>query len=346
MPKTVGGIWRQVIEFDSLYAAFLRAQKRLKDVESVLRYRANLEENLVTLQNELIWHTWRPAPPRNFEVYEPKRRDIAAPAFRDRVAHQALVAAIEPHFERRFISASYACRAGMGTHAAVAKAQSMLREARAMWGDRVWVLKCDIKSYFRSIDHETLKGINRRTISDPDVLWMMDRIIDHGGEGDKGLDIGALTSQLEANVYADQLDHVIKDKWGVKYYARYMDDFVIISGEKERLRVMLWAIGDYVEKILKLRLNPKTGILAATQGLDFCGYRIWATHMLPRKRNTRRIHKRLRRMARLYASGQLDIQKAEQVIASYLGYMQHCQGFKTAAAFLEELVFSRGRQEA
>lgn len=344
MPKTTGKLWEQIIHFDNIYSAYLAAQEGHRTKRPALAFRDRLEENLIQLQNELIWHQWRPSPPHYFTIKDPKPRCIAAPAFRDRVAHHALVQIIEPCFERRFISDSYACRAGKGTHAAVRRAQQMIRSAQDEWRGHVYIFKGDIKSYFKSIDHDILKKINRRTIRDRDALWMLDRIIDAGGDGDKGLDIGALTSQLEANVYADILDHQVKDVWRYPYYERYMDDFIILGGSKTDVRTAMYDVGNFVNENLLLKLNPKSGVFPASQGLDFCGYRIWATHILPRKRNTRGLQKKLRGMARRYAEDKLDIDTAWQTLASYLGYMKHCNGYRTKAAFLEDLVFSHAKE--
>ncbi|MDR1620831.1 MAG: hypothetical protein LBS00_00485, partial [Synergistaceae bacterium] len=160
----------------------------------VLRFSENLEENLIVLQNELIWRTWTPRPYRRFIVSEPKTREIAAPDYRDRVIHHALVRIIEPLFDRKMIDTSFACRVGKGTHAGVQKASEFIRESRAKFGS-FYILKGDVPKYFYSVDHAVLKRIIRRTIRCRPTLWLLDKIIDNGTEGDVGLPIGALTSQ-------------------------------------------------------------------------------------------------------------------------------------------------------
>lgn len=119
MPKTIKGLWGDLIDFDNIYNAYLSARsgKRLK--HEVMQYAASAEENAVNLQNHLIWKTWKPSESREFVVLEPKRRVIQAPPFCDRVLHHALVRIVEPIFERKFIYDSYACRKGKGTQAAV-----------------------------------------------------------------------------------------------------------------------------------------------------------------------------------------------------------------------------------
>jgi len=143
MPKTYNNLWEQVVIFENLYEAYLEARKGKRYRDEVLLFGSNLEENLINLQNHLLWKSWRPGRFRSFYVYDPKKRLICAPPFQDRVVHHALVRVIDPLFERKFIYDSYACRKGKGTHAAVQRLQSFLRKARRNW-DRTYVLKADI----------------------------------------------------------------------------------------------------------------------------------------------------------------------------------------------------------
>jgi retron-type reverse transcriptase len=139
MPKTYNNLWEQVVIFENLYEAYLEARKGKRYRDEVLLFGSNLEENLINLQNHLLWKSWRPGRFYSFYVHDPKKRLIQAPPFQDRVVHHALVRVIEPFFERKFIYDSYACRKGKGTHAAVQRLQSFLRRARRNW-DRVYVL--------------------------------------------------------------------------------------------------------------------------------------------------------------------------------------------------------------
>ncbi|MDR1917230.1 MAG: reverse transcriptase/maturase family protein [Synergistaceae bacterium] len=341
MPKTFGTLFPRICDFQNLLTAFKLASRGKREMSDVLKFGAALEENLFTLQHELLAHTWTPRPFRRFMIREPKAREIAAPAFRDRVVHHALVAVINPLLDGKMISASFACRVGLGTHAAVAKAREYIRECHAKYGE-FFILKGDVSRYFYSIDHTTLKGIFRRTIRCKDTLWLMDRIVDNDGSTDVGIPIGALTSQLFANVYLDQMDHYVKEVLKEQYYLRYMDDFVFMHPSKDRLHELKDIAEDYLNTRLKLRLNPKTSIFPQAHGLDFCGYRIWATHTLPRKRNVYRMRRRLRRMAGLYASGKISRETVESVLFSWFGYMQHCDSYQTMSKFLGKFALERG----
>lgn len=333
---TVNGIWADVIDFEKLYSAYNKASARKRFIGASMQFRQNLEENLIQIQNELIWRTYIPRPLRVFTIYEPKERQIAAPDFRDRVVHHSLVAAIEPHFERRFIFDSYACRKGRGTHQAMLKTRIMARDAKREWGS-YWVLKCDIKKYFPSIRHDLLKKAIRRTISDSNALWLIDTIIDSHGEG-RGIPIGALTSQLYANIYLDQLDHYLKDNIGIRFYIRYMDDFVILGQTKTEIRSILGRVTKYLENELDLKLNSRTGIWPGRHGIDFCGYRIWSTHILPRKRTLKTAKKKLFAIAKRYPDRRA-FEETRKVIASFSGYIRHCNAWRSTLSVLERATY-------
>jgi len=340
MPRTYGNLWPQVIAWENLHGAYLEARRGKRYKPEVLCFTERLEENLTNIQNHLCWKSWRPGRWREFTVYEPKARFIQAPPFKDRVVHHALVRVIEPLFERKFIFDSYACRVGKGTHAAVLRTQQFMRKAKAKWG-QVYVLKGDISKYFPSIRHEHLLGILKRTIRDRDVLWLCETIIQNCGEKGRGIPVGALTSQLFANVYLDQLDHLIKDDLGIKHYIRYMDDWVVLAPDKKYLWETLYCVEDFISSRLGLVLNPKTQVFPASHGIDFCGYRIWPTHLLPRKRNVKKAKRRFKWMAKAYAQGRITLGYIGPRVASFLGYMKYCSAYKTAREVLQEFKLCR-----
>ena len=289
MPKTAKNLWPRVLDWENLLTAAKEASRGKRYRNEVMIFNARLEENLLRIRQLLRAGEWRPGPYREFEVFEPKRRVVHAPCFADRVLHHALVQVIGPYFERRFIEHSYACRVGKGTHAASDYLSSMLRSAEAAWGT-AFVLKADVTQYFYSIDHDILLRIVARTIGDKEVLNLLHVLVKGADciKGNRGLPLGALTSQLLANVYLDQLDHVIKDTLGVRYYVRYMDDFVLLHHDKAELWRLLAEIRDFLACELHLTLNNKTRVFPASHGVDFAGYRHYSGYKLPRKRNVRR----------------------------------------------------------
>jgi retron-type reverse transcriptase len=286
---------------------------------------------------------YKPRPYRNYYVYEPKKRFISVPAFRDRVVHHAITQIVSPLFENKFIEETFACIIGRGTHRAAALARKYAQQARGQWGN-FYILKCDISSFFPSIDHAILKNLIRKTIYDKRLFRLICTIIQSYESPDldgKGMPIGALTSQLFANVYLNTLDHYAKETCRVKYYVRYMDDFLILHNDKNYLHELMGKIENFLHDNLKLNLNPKTGVFSISQGIDFCGYRIWPTHVKPRKTTVKRAKKRLKKYAKLYRKTPVILERARQSIQSFLGYMQHCNGYETTVHLMDKIVFEK-----
>ena len=215
-------MYSQLCSWDNLCLAYHRAAKGKRGQPIVAQFEYRLEDNLIQLQRELAAQTYRPGPYHSFYIHEPKRRLISAAPFRDRVVHHALCNLIEPLFERSFSADSYANRVGKGTHRALDRCQQLARRYK-------YVLQCDVRQFFPSIDHTILRYILARKIDDPDVTWLVDRILDSGagvlseaydmvyfpGDGlfaanrPRGLPIGNLTSQFWANCYLNPFDHFV-----------------------------------------------------------------------------------------------------------------------------------------
>lgn len=340
MPRTHNGLWAEVSRWESLVAAHRAARRGKRYRQAVLRFEAGLEERLIELHEHLLRGSWRPGSWREFNIIDPKPRFIQAPPYADRVVHHALVRVLEPLFERRFIHDSYACRRGKGTQAAVRRLQDFLRAAQRRWG-RVYVLQADIRQYFASIPHDRLLAALRRKVSDRRVLALCERIIGAAGDGGRGIPVGALTSQLFANVYLDQLDHYVKDELGERYYLRYMDDWVILGRDAGELRRLQAHLERWLADELGLTLHPKSGVYPAAQGVDFCGYRTWSTHILPRRRNVQRARRSLRALTRRYRAGRASLADVRARLMSWLGYMRHCSGMRTVQGIVDEMVLRR-----
>ncbi|MFQ5422235.1 MAG: reverse transcriptase domain-containing protein, partial [Anaerolineae bacterium] len=211
--KTYRNLYPQICEWDNIYEAYRQARKGKRSRPPAATFELHQESNLIDLQRELEDKTYRPGAYHSFYIHEPKRRLISAAPFRDRVVHHALCNVIEPIFERSFIYDSYANRVGKGTHRALDRAQTYARQYR-------YLLQCDLRQFFPSIDHAILRDTLARKIADPDVMWLIDRILASGVgvlaeqydmqwfKGDnlfavhrpRGLPIGNLTSQFWANV--------------------------------------------------------------------------------------------------------------------------------------------------
>jgi retron-type reverse transcriptase len=345
MPHTANNLWEKLVDFENVYRAYHDAAKGKRYHNEILNFRNNFEDNLLTIIQDLNEGTYKTLSLRQFYIREPKLRLISAPSFRDRIVHHSLVQIIEPLFERRFIDETFACRRGRGTHAGVRHVFHCAQLAKRKWG-RYYVLKCDVTKFFPNINHDVLKQIIRRTIRDRRILLLIDTIIDsystEGMDG-VGIPIGTLTSQLMANVTLDPLDHHIKEM-GVKYYARYMDDFVILHWDKNFLRGAWENIEQFLNEKLALKLNPKTHIFPGKHGIDYCGYRIWPTHIKPRKSTIKRAKKRLKKFSKVYQENPHILEHAKMSIMSFFGYIKHCSGYKTTLSVLKKAVFKKPKQ--
>ena len=173
----------------------------------------------IKVREDIINLAYEPSKYHYFKVYEPKERQIMALPFYDRVVQHAINNVLEPIFDKRFISQSYACRKGKGMHAASDTLKEWLYEWNKYHPDQpLYAIKADIHHYFQSIDHAVLKTEIRKVIKDAGVLALLDRIIDHNGNmpDGVGIPVGNLTSQLFANIYLDALDQFIKHELGVR----------------------------------------------------------------------------------------------------------------------------------
>ncbi|MDD2319175.1 MAG: reverse transcriptase/maturase family protein [Geobacteraceae bacterium] len=343
MAKTYKNIFDRVCNFDALHAAYLRARRGKRQRREVARFEQDLEGNLIQLQNDLIWGSYRTGRYRYFEVTEPKRRLVAALPFRDRVVQHALVAAIEPIWEERFIHDSYACRPNKGSHRGADRAQEFLRSVKRKHGF-AYAYKADIAKYFANIDHEILKRLLRKRVACKRTLALLDGIIDSQGVA-CGIPIGNLTSQLFANIYLHELDEFVKYELREPHYLRYMDDFVVLHHDKKHLALIRFEVEVFLDSELRLMTNNKSQIfpvsLLCGRPLDFLGYRIWPTHRKLRKNSVNRMRRRLRSMVRQYAAGRLRFDRIRCRIASWLGHAKHADSRSIRENLLANTIFER-----
>lgn len=334
MAKTYKNLWPDIIDFGSLLHAWSRTEKGRRRQHDVLAFKANLEPNLINIQNHLIYKTYETGPYKDFQIYEPKQRTVSALPLKDRVVQHSLVGVIEPIFESRFIAQSYACRPGKGAHQGADKVQTYMREVKREHG-QVYALKADIAKYFPSVCHDVLRRLLRRRIACPDTLWLLDQIIsstdDEGSLLPRGIPIGNLTSQLFANIYLHELDMFAKNDLREARYVRYMDDFVVIHHDKDHLHSVRADIEHFLWSELGLRTNSKTQVFPIEKkggrGLDFLGYRIWPTHRALRKDSIQRMRKKMKYMAKLYGLGQMEAPAIQAVVRSWVGHAKHADTY-------------------
>jgi len=334
-----GNLYHKIYTLENLYEAYricLRG-KRLK--RDVLPFTFDLSRNLLEIQRELKDKSYQVGKYFSFYVYEPKKRLVQALPFRNRIIQQALCLVITPLIERSFISDTYACIKGRGTHAGSSRLQEFLRPARNKW-ESPYCLKCDIAAYFPSINHKILLSLFEQKIKCPETLWLIEKITNSNGE-QTGIPIGNLLSQLSANLYLSTLDRYIKEKLMIKYYLRYMDDFCIIHGNKVYLSWLKDEIAGVLRDNLKVKFNRRTSIFPVSQGVDFLGYRTWETHKLLRNKSKNRMRRKLRRIQRLYARDEIALPTINSIIQSWLGHCKHADTYRLRKKILGAIRFKR-----
>jgi len=291
---------------ENLMLADAKARKGKSWQYGVRLHDRNREANLLTLNDKLINKQYTTSPYTIFKVYEPKEREVyRLPYFPDRITHHAIMNILEPIFVAAFTTDTYSCIKNRGIHAAANAVKKALRDTPATQ----YCLKLDVKKFYPSIDHDTLKSLLRRKIKDQDLLWLLDEIIDSA----PGLPIGNYLSQYLANFYLTYFDHWIKEDQQVKYYFRYADDLVILAPNKESLHSLFNNINSYLSGKLKLQVKNNWQIFpVSARGIDFVGYRFYHSHTLLRKT----IKKSFARM--------ISNNRNDASIASYNGWAKHC----------------------
>lgn len=312
--KRKGYLFEQICSMPNLLQAAHNAGKGKRQRDEVIAFEADLDSNLRQLQEELTTRTYKTSDYDVFVKYEPKRREIYKLPFRDRVVQWAIMQVLEPVWTPQFTADTYACIRGRGIHALLKRLRADLRNDPD--GTR-YCLKMDVRKFYPSIDHDTLKKVVRRKLKDPALLWLLDGIIDSAS----GVPIGNYISQYFANLYLSELDHLLKEEIGVRYYYRYADDIVLLAGSKEFLSGALVYINHYLHENRYLSLKSNFQIYPVeSRGIDFVGYVTYHTHSLARKRNKQGL---CREVARLRKKGLSD-EEIRLRVAARMGFMVHC----------------------
>jgi retron-type reverse transcriptase len=302
---------------------FLRGKKKRTDVAE---FSLHFFKHISALHADLKDKTYRHGGYHAFKINDPKPRDIHKASVRDRLVHHALYRTLYPLFDRIFIHDSYSCRIRKGTHRAMNRFRDYGRKVSRNNTQTCWVLKCDIRKFFASIDHDILKNISAENIDDKETLWLIDEIID---SFNPGLPLGNLTSQLLVNVYMNKFDHFIKRRLTVRYYIRYADDFVIMDENRERLQKLIPEIAHFLHSELKLSLHPKkVSISTLVSGIDFLGWVHFQHHRTLRNATEWRMLQRLENLVPLSSNVTSDDISNTSRVASYLGMLSHGDSHK------------------
>ena len=320
--------------------AYRKASKGKRGHANVAEFEYYLEDNLLQLQHELESKTYQPGEYHSFYIHDPKKRLISAAPFRDRVVHHALCSLIEPVFEKSFIFDSYANRMGKGTHKALDRATHYMRRFQ-------YVLTCDIRQFFPSIDHAVLFHFLSDKVNDPNVLWLINKILQSGTgvlseeydmiyfPGDtllsvyrpRGLPIGNLTSQFWANCYLNPFDHFVKRELRCKGYIRYVDDFLLFSNDKGELlkwrEAILERLGDF-----RLTLHEnRAQVRPVTEGIPFLGFHIFPEHRRLKRRKGIAFQRKYQGLLRRYAKGEILHAKITTSVQGWVNHVRYADSW-------------------
>ncbi|MEW6357963.1 MAG: reverse transcriptase domain-containing protein [Planctomycetota bacterium] len=352
--KSYNRLFEKIVSFDNMLLAARKAERGKRARPDVCAFDFNLEKELVDLKDELKSAAYRPGPYRCFTVHEPKERFISVVPFRDRVVHHAICNVVVPLLERSFIYDTYANRVGKGMHQALVRFRQFVQRYR-------YVLKCDIKKYFATIDHDILLGKLERRIRCRRTMELLRRIVESSPPqesivqyfpGDdlwtpmdrrKGIPLGNLTSQFFANFYLNDFDHYVKERLRVKPYVRYVDDFSIFGHEKDQL----WAAYSHCRGFMeneRLRLHPrKTRIYRTDEGTEFVGFRVFPDRIRIRREGVLRFARRLRRQQRLYTEGRIGQEEIKRSLVAWLGHAGHANARRLCGDVLMQTRFVKVR---
>ena len=343
--SVISNVYDSICDFAEVEKAYRNARKGKRYRCEVLNFTADLESNLINICNHLQWETYEMGAYHPFYVHEPKTRLVMSLKFPDRIVQWDIYDKLYPFYDKLMIDDSYACRKGKGSHKAADRLQYWLRQVSRK-PKKWYYLKLDISKYFYRVDHAILEEILSRRIKDERLMKLLHKIINSedtrfglpaGMSPDDctddmwlwevGMPIGNLTSQLFANIYLNELDQFCKHRLHIHYYVRYMDDVIILSNDKRELGVWKDEIEVFLKDNLRLDLNKKTAIRPIALGIDFVGYKIWATHKKLKTQTARRLIRHVAAMSDMLAKGEMSREAFDRVVASYKGVLKHCNSY-------------------
>jgi len=325
--------YSKIYEWNNILNAYRSASKGKRGKVAAASFEFKLEDNLLSIQDDLYHKTYQPSGYSNFYIHEPKKRLISAAIFRDRVVHHALCNIICPTFERSFIYDSYANRVGKGTHRAINRAQEFSRKYK-------YVLPSDIRQFFPSMDHDVLCKILSKKIKDSEIIWLIKSILNSGKDilkseykmkwfpGDnllaackpRGLPIGNLTSQFWANCYLNPVDHFIKRELRCPAYLRFADDMLMFADRKKEL----WHYKkELIQRLNTLRLTIHENcaqVKPVNEGIPYLGFIIYPNKRRLKRRKGIHYSRKFRSLVKAYNSGNISFSK---ITASAQGWAAH-----------------------
>jgi retron-type reverse transcriptase len=315
--KRLGNLYGRICSLENLQLADEKARKGKLRSHGVVKHDRNRAENLIRLHEMLKNGTFRTSKYDIFTIYEPKEREIyRLPYFPDRIVHHAVMNILEPVFVSIFTADTYSCIKNRGIHAAAKRVKRALQENPE---ETKYCLKIDIRKFYPSIDHDTLKRLLLRKIKDVRLLSLLDEVIDSAD----GVPIGNYLSQYFANLYLSYFDHWLKEKKSVRFYFRYADDIVVLHHDKGYLHGLFREMQAYLAENLKLEVKGNWQVFpVAARGIDFVGYVFYHTHTRLRKSIKQRLCRRLARISKRRKA--LTEKDFKQSICPWWGWAKYC----------------------
>lgn len=333
--KIYKNVFEKIISLENLFSAWDAFKGGKRNRYDVQVFERNLEENIFELHRDLKAKKYKHGAYSGFWIRDPKPRHIHKATVRDRVLHHAIFNILNPIFEPTFIAQSFSCRVDKGTHKGIETLGTITNKISKNGHKSTFALKCDIKKFFDSVDHDVLLKIISGKIKDADAMWLLSEIVKSFISKEasvfehKGLPIGNLTSQLFANVYMNEFDQFMKHKVKARNYLRYTDDFLIISDSKEYLEELIRPISQFLQEKLSLKLHPNKVLLRKFhQGIDFLGYIILPRHRRVRTKTKKRIINKIFRRVLEQKQGLISNETLEQSLWSYLGVLSHADSYR------------------
>lgn len=350
--RTIMNDFEKIWSFENLYKAHCSARKGKRGEKEVIEFEMNLGRNLTKLSDEIRSGKYKLRGYYTFMIHDPKERIIHALYYPDRVVQHCICdEVLMPLIDQKLIYDNAACRKNKGTHFALDRLSGFLHRFYKEHKDEGYFLKCDIRKFFDSIDHEVLKEKLVRIVKNRDVLRILFDIIDsyetHPG---KGLPLGNQTSQWFAIYYMDRFDRYIKSNLKIRYYTRYMDDCVLIHEDREYLSQCRILLSDYLNRELKLEFNTKTQIVPIRGGVKYLGFHFYLTERGKVIRKVKQATKykyrrRIKSMAKAYRKGMLSMSEINQVLNSYNAHLEHGNTYHLRKKIMSEAVFYRAENQ-
>lgn len=300
----------KVTSFEALFEAMNKCKRGVMWKTSVAHYALNGIEETLKLEQELKDGTYKARPPMTFKITSPKPRNIISISFRDRIYQRSLNDnVIYPAMTKQLIYDNGACQKNRGTDFTRNRLRCFLQKFYRHHGTNGYVLQCDIKGYYPSMRHDVAKRAFRKRLDDW-TYGAVERILSEQYPGEVGFNPGSQIIQIAGISVLSDLDHMIKERFHIKYYLRYMDDFILIHPDPDYLKNCMAQIHEELSKIGFELNKKKTKIYPISSGILFLGFRSKLTKtgkvlMQLDPKNVKRERRKLKRLVKKCRRGEM-----------------------------------------